>query len=92
MRRFLSLALAIIMIFSLASCSDDGTGGSISYALDASPSTLDPQYAGDTSAQIVINNVFEGLVRVSENGEIIPGIAESWEISPDALTYTFRLK
>ncbi len=92
MKRFLSLALALIMIFSLASCSDDGTGGSISYALDASPSTLDPQYAGDTSAQIVINNVFEGLVRLSENGEVIPGIAESWEISSDGLTYTFKLR
>ncbi len=92
MKRFLSLALALIMILSLASCSDDGAGGSISYALDASPSTLDPQYAGDTSAQIVINNIFEGLVRLSENGEVLPGIAESWEISPDGLTYTFRLK
>ncbi len=92
MKRFLALALAILMIFSLASCSDDGMGGSISYALDASPSTLDPQYAGDTSAQIVINNIFEGLVRVNGNGEILPGIAESWEISPDGLTYTFRLK
>lgn len=92
MKRFLSLALALIMIFSLASCSDDGAGGSISYALDASPSTLDPQYAGDTPAQIVINNVFEGLIRLSENGEVIPGIAESWEISPDGLTYTFKLR
>ncbi len=92
MKRFLSLALTIIIIFSLASCSDDGAGGAISYALDASPSTLDPQYAGDTSAQIVINNIFEGLIRVSENGEILPGIAESWEISPDGLTYTFKLK
>ncbi|MBQ8763906.1 MAG: peptide ABC transporter substrate-binding protein [Clostridia bacterium] len=92
MKRFLSLALALILIFSLASCSDDGTGGSISYALDASPSTLDPQYAGDTPAQIVINNIFEGLVRLSESGEVIPGIAESWEISPDGLTYTFKLK
>ena len=70
MKRFLSLALTIIMIFSLASCSDDGAGGSIHYALDSSPSTLDPQYTGETSSQIVINNVFEGLVRISENGEV----------------------
>lgn len=91
MKRFLSLALTIIMIFSLASCSDDGAGGSIHYALDSSPSTLDPQYTGETSSQIVINNVFEGLVRISENGEVVPGIADSWEISPDGLKYTFRL-
>jgi oligopeptide transport system substrate-binding protein len=91
MKRFLSLALTIIMIFSLASCSDDGAGGSIHYALDSSPSTLDPQYTGETSSQIVINNVFEGLVHISENGEVVPGIADSWEISPDGLKYTFRL-
>ncbi len=80
------------MICSLASCSDDGAGGSISYVLDSSPSTLDPQYAGDTAAQIVISNVFEGLVRLSESGEVIPGVAESWEVSPDGLTYTFKLR
>ena len=91
MKRFLSLAIALIMIFTLASCSDKGTGGAISYALDESPSTLDPQYASETSAQIVINNVFEGLVRISESGEVVPGIADSWEISPDGLTYTFKL-
>lgn len=92
MKRFLSVIMIIATVFSLASCSDGGEGASIAYALDASPATLDPQYAGNTDAQLVINNVFEGLVRLSANGEILPGIAESWSVSADGLTYTFKLK
>lgn len=92
MRRFLSVILAALMLLSLASCSEDGTGRGFVYALDESPSTLDPQYVGDTSALIVINNVFEGLVRLDSEGNVIPGIAEKWDVSPDGLTYTFTLK
>lgn len=91
MKRFLSLILIFAVIFSLSSCSD-GDNKAISYSLSASPSTLDPQYATDTASQIVINNTFEGLVRLSSDGEIIPGIAESWNVSGDGLTYTFNLK
>lgn len=92
MRRFLSVILAIAMLFSFASCARKGDNGSIRYSLSKSPSTLDPQYAGDTEAHVIINNTFEGLVRRSTEGEIIPGIAQSWSVSPDSLTYTFILK
>lgn len=91
MKRFLSLILIFAVLFSLTSCSD-GDNKAISYSLSASPETLDPQFATDTAAHIVINNTFEGLVRLSADGEIIPGIAESWLISSDGLTYTFTLK
>lgn len=91
MKRFLSLIIAVALILSLSSCSG-GDNKAISYSLSASPSTLDPQYATDTGAHIIINNSFEGLVRLSAEGEVIPGIAESWSISPDGLTYTFNLK
>lgn len=92
MRRFLSVILAITMLLSLASCSGSGDNGAIYYSLDKSPSTLDPQYAGDTEAHVIINNTFEGLVRRSAEGEIISGIAQTWNVSPDSLTYTFNLK
>lgn len=38
-----------------------------------------------------LDNFYETLVRY-DNGEIVPGLAESWEISSDALTYTFHLQ
>ncbi len=92
MRRFLSAILAIAMLLPLASCARKGDNGAIYYSLSKSPSTLDPQYAGDTEAHVIINNTFEGLVRCSAEGEIIPGIAQTWSVSPDSLTYTFNLK
>jgi peptide/nickel transport system substrate-binding protein len=36
--------------------------------------------------------VFEGLTVADEHGQILPRLAESWEISPDNLTYTFHLR
>lgn len=92
MRRFLSLLLALSMILLCTACSEKGAGKNISYALDMSPETLDPQFASSKDAQIVINNVFEGLVRLSDTGEVISGIAESWNISADGMTYSFKLK
>ena len=92
MKRFLAAFLTVIILISLNSCASRGINQSISYSLSGSPQTLDPQYAKDTSAHIVINNVFEGLVRISGDGEVMPGIAESWSVSPDGLTYSFKLK
>lgn len=91
MRRFLSVIIVISLVFLCSSCSG-GDNKAISYSLSASPSTLDPQYATDTGAHMIINNSFEGLMRLSEDGEIIPGLAESYSVSPDGLTYTFNLK
>ncbi len=92
MKKFICVILALTMLFGLASCSGRGTGKNITYPLYVSPSTLDPQYASETGARVVINNVFEGLVRLNPEGEIIPGIAESWDVSEDGMTYTFHLK
>ena len=36
--------------------------------------------------------VYEGLVNYGENGEILPSLAESWDISEDGKTYTFHLR
>lgn len=71
---------------------DSPENQTIKYNLDNEPRTLDPQICNDTSSNIVIMNIFEGLVRVEENEKIIPGVAYSWEVSEDKLTYTFHLR
>lgn len=57
------------------------------------PPHLDPT-AGAAAAidEIVYANVFEGLTRIGPNGEVQPALAESWEISDDGRTYTFKLR
>ena len=46
-------------------------------------------YAGELYAQ---NILYEGLVKISPKGEIVPSLAESWEISEDGKEYTFHLR
>lgn len=90
MKRIATIMLIITLLFCSA-CSR-GAGKSVIFAIDASPATLDPQYASEIGALTVINNTFEGLVRYNNKGEIIPGIASKWEISEDGLVYNFTLK
>ena len=46
----------------------------------------------DTYSNTVINMVFDTLIDMDENSEFIPGLAESWEISDDYLTITFKIR
>jgi peptide/nickel transport system substrate-binding protein len=56
------------------------------------PPALDPTAGAAEAIDIVVyQNVFEGLVRIDETGSVQPGLAESWTISEDGLTYTFKL-
>jgi len=54
---------------------------------------LDPAYETDGNSFMVCDNVFEALVfYADESTALEPGLAESWEISPDGLNYTFNLR
>lgn len=57
------------------------------------PPHLDPT-AGAAAAidEVTYSNLFESLTRIDARGEVVPGLAESWEVSPDGLTYTFKLR
>lgn len=56
------------------------------------PPALDPTAGAAEAIDIVVyQNIFEGLTRIDQNGEVQPGLAESWTISDDNLTYTFKL-
>jgi peptide/nickel transport system substrate-binding protein len=55
-------------------------------------STLLPGLASDTASQGVIDLVYNGLVKIDENIEIVGDLAESWDVSDDGLTWTFHLR
>ena len=57
------------------------------------PDSLDPTSAPAASiGEVVHYNVLEGLTRIEESGATSPLLAQSWEMSPDGKTYTFRLQ
>lgn len=61
-------------------------------AIMGEPASLDPHKISGTWENDVVGDLFEGLVTEAADGERIPGVAESWEISEDGRTYTFRLR
>ena len=64
----------------------------IRVAMQLEPPNLDPTSgAAQAIDSIVYSNIFEGLTRFMSDGSVVPGLAESWEISGDGLTYTFKL-
>ncbi|WP_339180331.1 peptide ABC transporter substrate-binding protein [Oceanobacillus sp. FSL W7-1293] len=56
------------------------------------PTSLDPSIGFDQVSWDPLNNLMEGLTRLDENSEAAEGVAESWDISEDGLTYTFHLR
>jgi glutathione transport system substrate-binding protein len=66
--------------------------GSLWFGLSAEPPTLDTVVQPGTAARTVKLAIHRGLVNYGIDGKISPELAESYEISPDALTYTFHLR
>lgn len=67
-------------------------GGSIKVSIGSEPDNLDPMLSSATDTSAVMMNVFEGLLGFNEKGEFINALAESYSISEDGLTYSFKLK
>ena len=64
----------------------------LNLAISAEPPTIDPSLSTDTTSGSIIDNVFENLTEITPDQEVVPGVAESWEISEDGLVYTFHLR
>ena len=61
-------------------------------ALEPAPG-LDPTGGAAVSiSEVTLYNVFETLAKINEDGSVSPLLAESWEISPDLKSYTFKLR
>lgn len=94
LKKPLAILCAILVILSsFAACSvKDGRNAAFVFPIESEPRSLDPQITADTQGGIIITNCFEGLVRIGENSEILPGVANNWDISADGLEYIFHLK
>jgi oligopeptide transport system substrate-binding protein len=64
----------------------------IRWPLIQDPATIDPTMAQDSQSTAVLTSVQRGLVYIDKDLNLVPGLAESWDISPDAKTITFHLK
>ena len=67
-----------------------GAGGDLRVFGD-DPITLDPAVMSDTSSAEYVVEIFGGLVTLNRQLRVSPDLAESWTVSPDGKTYTFKL-
>lgn len=64
----------------------------LAMALEPSPG-LDPTGGAASSiSEVTLYNIYEPLTKINADGSVTPLLAESWEVSPDLKTYTFKLR
>ncbi len=62
------------------------------FALSGGPDTLDPHGTAATLAFMVMKSLYDTLVEPDDEGRLVPALAESWTVSPDGITWTFKLR
>jgi len=92
-----TIRFSLLIFFSLAisfvACSsNDRIAEYVHYRISYNPTSLDPALIVDVTGGLIAAKLFNGLVRLDDDLEIVPDLAESWDISPDGKTYTFHLR
>ena len=91
-KRVLLGALLACGLTASALAQEPRTGGVINAVIQPEPPGLMLAQVQNGPTQMVSGNIFEGLLRYSPKLEPLPELAESWSVSEDAKTYTFKLK
>lgn len=93
--KFVKVALITVVVVGLAaSLASVGAARekSILRKTEAWPTYIDPAVGSDYSSSMSIINLYDSLIYPLPGGDLAPHLAESWQISPDGLTYTFKLR
>lgn len=96
-KRVLCMALSLVMFaVALCGCAGDKQGNNPSEIIIGIPQdieeTLDPHEMLAAGTKEIFFNVFEGLVKPDNDGNIVPALASDIQVSEDMLTYTFTLR
>ena len=91
-RPFSLFCLSIILLIGCARKSAEDDKAIFKYNESVGIQSLDPAYASGQAALWPCNMLYNGLVDLDENLQVIPMIAKSWSISEDGKTYTFLLR
>lgn len=93
MKKILSIIISAILIITLFSgCGGKEASIDFIYPFDANVNSYDPQVASTSDEFLIIENTFEGLIRINDDGTVVPGMSDKWEISDDGLTYKFHIR
>jgi len=91
----LFVLLTVFVFFAAGQVLADtpNAGGTLVFGRGGDSVGLDPAYETDGNSFMICDNIFEALVAYAdESTSLEPGLAKSWDISPDGKTYTFHLR
>jgi len=91
-------AIFLLSMLALAGCGKQSNSPAVSktdpktivLGIENETEKLNPLFTDDHDDAIFL--IFSGLTRFNEKNEAVPDLAESWEISPDQMMYTFKLR
>lgn len=88
------IIVALVSSFSITGCCSNSLDNVdvFSIYISSEPSNLDPARGVDVNEAAVQSRIFDGLVRYNEKMELVPDLAESWNISEDGREYIFNLR
>ena len=96
--RIPSLARSLILALGAAivACGGEGSGAGRKTLIDSrdtyDPRSLDPALSTDVPTGRAVEYVFDGLTRFTPDARVVPGLARSWDVTPNGLSYTFHLR
>jgi oligopeptide transport system substrate-binding protein len=101
----ISMLLCMTFVLFVGGCKESSTGSGndkssaaisveqkIIFIVNNEAEDMDPTTSQETFALPVINNCFMGLFTTDDNGALVPGLAESYEVSADRTVYTFKIR
>jgi ABC-type transport system substrate-binding protein len=92
-RRAFAAAVLALGVIPVAGCQKTDTGKTDVTVIGEPPTMADPATGPLTTPQsVLLGNVAQGLVRFDAGGQIVPGIAERWNVTDDGMSYIFRLE
>jgi peptide/nickel transport system substrate-binding protein len=95
-KRLMCTILAVAMLSVILTACGQGANDptdTLIFAQGADPRGLDPAMVDDGESSKVIVNIYEGLLKYAKDStKLEPCLAESWKVSDDGLTYTFKLR
>ena len=90
MKKLLTAVLAALLLLCVAVCAS--AEAKITFQMGGEPECMDPTLNDYSSGSYALQSLFRGLYKYAEDGSLVPAMAESYEVSEDGCTYTFKLR
>ncbi|MDO5299726.1 MAG: peptide ABC transporter substrate-binding protein [Clostridia bacterium] len=90
MKKLLTIALAAMLLacVSVSALAE----AKITFQMSGEPDSMDPTLNDYSSGSYALQSLFRGLYKYAQDGSLVPAMAESYEVSEDGCTYTFKIR